>query len=515
MGPIGPIGPKGDQGPKGIDSTPTDVATILLTTQQNDFLNKLSNVIVSLTGGNSMSTVAANAFMNNYPADFPVKVSNSLANDKTFRTSLANTMNSITGANSITSLAVASWMGDTSNMAAFKKDVSSGLGQNTDFVNSVGDSLSINNQLVGRVSGYLSDSNKNATFVSTLLTDKNFIDSISQTLSNNTTYANKLRGQQGVPGTLGTEAAIKENLGKYTMLCTTAGNCKLPNSKWVLNITGGNTLQFTNSDNNGFGNIVLGVDNKSEIPQSTAGSLYIRNGGWGDDLAKGSGKSKFNSAIVNDATNWKRLMIVGNAASGKREIGLWDNVLVGGSLTVNGDSTINGNSTLKGNTTMNGDLTVIGKINNVSDKNYSLFTLPANRLVDAGIQQSLWRWLNLSSGITNTIPQPFVTISAGGNLKFSKTGLYKISLYITGNVFYSTAVGTLTTDTIGNYNNLIVRIDSNNNPTIVNCIINVTNLNLYYYIIYITYDNKTNDLAPTAPNSNSQGGTHIMIEKLT
>lgn len=340
----GQQGPEGPEGPKGADASPADVANILMTTKQNDLLNNLAKAVANLQGENSISSVAAKAFIDKVPDDFPVRVGNSLANNSKFTTNVAESMNKVTGENSVAALAATKFY---SNLpSTFTDSVKQSMLSNVDFQTSLADKLSENPTMLTNVSGLLADSSKNATFVSTLTGDNKLIDNIANTLSNNDTYKNRLRGP---PGTFGNETAIRTALSKYAILCNTAGSCQMPNeSKAQLNISDDNTYQFTNSNKNGWGDIILGINNKSEKPQSTAGSLFIRNGNWATGIADGDKATQYNSGIANDTGVNKHLAIVGNASAGtgKREIGLWDNVAIANNLSVSGDKLTLGASTI-------------------------------------------------------------------------------------------------------------------------------------------------------------------------
>lgn len=350
----GQQGPEGPVGPKGADASPAEVANILITSKENDLLNKLAKAVSNLQGENSISSVAAKAFIDKVPDDFPVRVGNSLANNPKFTNTLAESMNKMTGENSVAALAATKFY---SNLpSTFTDSVKQSMISNVDFQTSLADKLSENPTMLTNVSGLLADSSKNATFVSTLTGDNKLIDNIANTLSNNDTYKNRLRGP---PGTFGNETAIKTALSKYVMLCNTAGSCNMPNeSKAQLNISNDDTYQFTNSNKNGYGNVILGVNNQNnENVSPTAGSLFIRNGDWREDIAQGSGKTKFNSAIVNDTGDKRLLMILGNGggSSGKREVGIWDNLSVAENLNAGATITgkyINSSGDIKANNTL-------------------------------------------------------------------------------------------------------------------------------------------------------------------
>ena len=88
------------------------------------------------------------------------------------------------------------------------------------------------------------------------------------------------------------------------------------------------------------------------------------------------------AAIVNDMTNYKGLMILGNnAAGGPRSVLVYDNLTVNGSaaqntgnLNVAGNASISGSSTVSGNSTVNGNSNVVGSAIILND-----LAVPANQ----------------------------------------------------------------------------------------------------------------------------------------
>lgn len=91
----------------------------------------------------------------------------------------------------------------------------------------------------------------------------------------------------------------------------------------------GNSSVAGNSTVNGNSSI---SGNSSVSGISTTSNINIRNGEWG---ANHEGNDK--SYIVSDNNKYKKLMLVGNnLAGGAREVGVWDNLTVNGSLSAVG-----------------------------------------------------------------------------------------------------------------------------------------------------------------------------------
>jgi hypothetical protein len=185
----------------------------------------------------------------------------------------------------------------------------------------------------------------------TIVKNNDFANSVSGVLTSNDNFKRILKGEQGVPGSLGGLESVKSNLytsplqgAKYgaTVWCADDDTiCKLPKGVETISvkhITGEDELYLLNKKGvivgrhwGGNGNLAVQGDT------SVGGILKAGNLHFTNSWASMPDVDKNASEISNDTKDYKALMLVGNKSGGVRKVGVWDRLEVHGNQSIDGD----------------------------------------------------------------------------------------------------------------------------------------------------------------------------------